>query len=96
MVNVMEIDDIRNAFDDIDIDVKLAVLAMLLVASVKENERNRIDAGTIVDRYFHSWGCDNKYWFVIESEKRRETVKNGFEVTKKEYERYKIGDFYER
>lgn len=57
MVNAMVIDDIRNAFDDFDID---------------------------------------KYWFVIENEKDGETVKYGFEVTKEEYEKYKIGDFYER
>ena len=69
-----------------------------------------IDAGVIVNRYIdsgYSYASTSKsgghyanypteYYFVIEGEKDGVTVRYKFEVTAEEYEKYRIGDYYER
>ena len=74
------------------------------------NASNIIECGVIVDKtydsgytYFSSNKSDghmhsypDRYTFTIEGEKDGETVRYTFEVTEQEYNRYKIGDWYER
>lgn len=80
------------------------------ISSNIENANNRIDAGVIVNRYIdsgYSYASTSKsgghyanypteYYFVIEGEKDGVTVRYKFEVTAEEYEKYRIGDYYER
>lgn len=87
----------------------VAVFAVLIIGDI-QNENNRIDAGVIVDRKFESGysyahadknsgnfrSTPDTYYFVIEGEKDGETVQYRFEVTAEEYEKYRIGDYYER
>ena len=78
--------------------------------SVIQNDLNKIDCGVIVDtdysygytRYTsdkhggHMYSYPDTYTFTIEGEKDGKTVRYTFEVTEQEYNRYRIGDWYER
>ncbi len=75
-----------------------------------QNASNEIDCGVIVDTdydsgytYFsssknggHLHSYPDTYTFTIEGEKDGEMVRYTFEVSEQEYNRYKIGDWYER
>lgn len=85
------------------------VLGLIIAVGV-QNEMNEIDSGIIVDKDYttgytsyssdknggHAYSTPAKFKFTIEGEKDGETVQYTFEVTEEEYQRYKIGDYYER
>lgn len=90
----------------------IAIVGILgtLIFSAVSNHRNKIDEGIIVDKQYtaeythyssdknggHFYKVPDSYSFTIEGKKDGETVKYTFEVTKEEYNRYKIGDYYKR
>ena len=79
----------------------IAVIAAVAVSSIN-NASNEIFAGIIIDKYISGGYYVRGYkfpkaWnFVIQGTKDGETVNCRFEVTEEEYDRYKIGDYYER
>lgn len=89
--------------------VVFSILGTLIFSAVTNN-RNKIDEGTIVDKKYteaythyssdknggHFYKTPASYSFTIEGEKDGETVRYTFDVTKEEYDRYKIGDYYKR
>lgn len=66
------------------------------------NETNRLSEGIIVDKQFSpARFIDGTYYpstyrFTIAGEKNGKSVRYSFSVTKNEYDRYKIGDWYKR
>lgn len=89
--------------------VVVAILGTLIFSAVS-NHRNKIDEGIIVDKQYtaeyshystdrnggHFYRTPASYSFTIEGEKDGEIVRYTFDVTKEEYDRYKIGDYYKR
>lgn len=75
-----------------------------------QNEANRINSGIITDKQMDAGGAyytidksggrmhsyPPSYSFTITGEKDGKVVEYTFEVSKTEYNSYKIGDFYER
>lgn len=93
----------RHSFSDIVVSaiffIAIAVFIIFVVSTVV-NETHRIDEGLIVDRYIvrdmvnkipHS-----SYVFVIEGEKNGKTVRYMCYVSAREYDTYRIGDWYKR
>ena len=88
----------------------IAFLIGAVIFNSIQNASNKIDCGVIVDTdydsgytYFssnqnggHMHSYPDTYTFTIEGEKDGETVRYTFEVTEQEYNRYEIGDWYER
>ena len=81
------------------------VVIFLIGAVIVElvlNETNCLSEGIIVDKQF-SPACfingtyyPSTYRFTIAEEKNGKSVRYSFLVTKNEYDRYKIGDWYKR
>lgn len=75
----------------------LVFLAGVVVYAHIQNEKNKIDEGTVVDKYsylqsrpvVHRW-----YHLKISGEKNGKMVEYDMEVDKSEYEEYEIGDHY--
>lgn len=79
--------------------VMIAVFIICVVSTVV-NETHRIDEGQIVDRYIVR-DTVNKIprssdVFVIEGEKNGKTVRYSCYVSAREYDTYRIGDWYKR
>lgn len=66
------------------------------------NETNRLSEGCIVDKQFSpARFIDGTYYpttyrFTIAGEKNGKSVRYSFSVTKDDYEKHKIGDWYKR
>ena len=81
--------------------IMIAVLAVILVGAAI-NAQNRVDEGEIVNKQIIRWETDKtvfqsvRYTFTIEGERQGKPARYTFEVTEKEYESYKIGDWYRR
>ena len=81
-----------------------SVIAVITVGAVSSinNASNEIYAGIIIDKYtsggyyVRGYKLPKAWNFVIQDTKDGETVTHRFEVTEEEYDRYKIGDYYER
>ena len=101
--------DIENIVCVLLIAVFVFLIGAVISGSIL-NASNGIECGVIVDTnygsgftYFsssksggHMHSYPDKYTFTIEGEKDGKTVRYTFEVTEQEYNRYKIGDWYER
>ena len=77
------------------IGIVILVIAVGLVGDVL-NEMNEISAGVIVDREVNTGLRGTAYYFTIEDQLNGEMVQYRFEVSSSEYDKYQIGDFYER
>lgn len=87
------------------------ILIGAVIAGMVINEANRLSEGIIVDnlsegiivdkRFSPARFIDGSYYpstyrFTIAGEKGDKSVRYSFSVTKDEYDRYKIGDWYKR
>lgn len=86
------------------------IVFVAIIAMGISNESQKIDEGVIIDKqyhpgYIHSSHSSNqtvvqsvppRYVFTIEGEKNGEIVQYYFEVTPEEYNKYQLGDWYER
>lgn len=75
------------------------LLTLVLVNFVGSaiNYINEIDSGIITDKYISVWWHKGDVcYFTIEGEKHGRTVQHTFAVTEHEYDRYGIGDFYDK
>ena len=75
--------------------IVIFVVAVGLVGNIS-NEMNEISAGVIVDREVNTGIGGTAYYFTIEDRLNGEMVQYRFEVSSSEYDKYQIGDFYER
>ena len=79
--------------------IVIAVFIIFVVGTVV-NEMYRIDEGIIVDRYIVRDTVNkiprSSYVFVTEGEKDGKTVRYSCYVSAKEYDTYRIGDWYKR
>ena len=80
----------------------MIILIGAVIAGMVINEANRLSEGIIVDKQFSpARFIDGSYYsstyrFTIAGEKGGKSVRYSFSVTKDEYDRYKIGDWYKR
>lgn len=82
------------------------ILIIVIIVSGIANESNRISSGVIIAKNFYPaefhksgdslYSYPERFLFTIRGEKGVEEVSYTFEVTEDEYNRYRIGDFYER
>ncbi len=77
------------------IGILILIIAVWLVGGIL-NEMNEISAGVIVDREVDAGIGGTAYYFTIEGWLNEEMVQYRFEVSSSEYDKYRIGDFYER
>lgn len=75
--------------------IVIFVVAVGLVGGIS-NEMNEISAGVIVDREVNTGIGGTAYYFTIVDRLNGEMVQYRFEVSSSEYDKYQIGDFYER
>ena len=75
--------------------IVIFVVAVGLVGGIS-NEMNEISAGVIVDREVNTGIGGTAYYFTIEDRLNGKMVQYRFEVSSSEYDKYQIGDFYER
>lgn len=75
--------------------IVIFVVAVGLVGNIS-NEMNEISAGVIVDREVNTGIGGTAYYFTIEDRLNGKMVQYRFEVSSSEYDKYQIGDFYER
>lgn len=75
--------------------IVILIIAVWLVGGIL-NEMNEISAGVIVDREVDAGIGGTAYYFTIEGQLNGEMVQYRFEVSSSEYDKYQIGDFYER
>ena len=76
-----------------------AVIALIVITIIGSivNFGNKIDCGTIINKKIVSLEhYDTRYYFTIKGDKNGRTVKYIFAVTEQEYDRYNIGDYYNR
>lgn len=77
------------------------IIVLILIVSVIicdiVNFSNEIDCGTVIDKHIFSRRYrGTMYRLTIEGEKNGRTVQYTFAVTEQEYDRYRIGDYYDR
>ncbi len=77
------------------IGIVILVIAVWLIGGIL-NEMNEISAGVIVDREVDTGIGGTAYYFTIEDRLNGEMVQYRIEVSSSEYDKYQIGDFYER
>lgn len=82
--------------------IAVIILIGAVIAGMVINETNRLSEGCIVDKQYNpARFIDGTYYpttyrFTIAGKKNGKSVRYSFLVTKNEYDRYKIGDWYKR